>query len=67
LAARWHPTGEMTSPFDSTTPMLYRRSVEIFRLSLAVQKLFEYIDLDGNLASQFLNVGWVMESFDPEM
>jgi hypothetical protein len=39
----------MTSPFDSPTPILYRLSVEIFRLSLTVQKLFACIDLGGNI------------------
>ena len=41
LAARWLPKEKITSPFDSPTPTLYRHSVEIFRLSLTVQKLFE--------------------------
>ena len=39
LAARWRLKAEMTSPFDSPTPILYRLSVEIFRLSLTAQKL----------------------------
>ena len=37
---------------------VYRLSVEIFRLSLTVQKLFECIDLAGNLASRFQNLGF---------
>ena len=64
LAARWRPTPKMTSPFDSPTPILYRLSVEIFRLSLTVQKLFECIDLAGNLASRFQNLGF-SGGFDP--
>jgi hypothetical protein len=57
---------EMTSPFDSPSPILYRLSVKIFRLSLNVQKLFECIDLAGNLASRFQNLGF-WGCFDPEM
>ena len=53
LAAWWRPKAEMMSPFDSPVPILYRASVDIFRLSLTVQKLFKYIDLAGNLASRF--------------
>jgi hypothetical protein len=40
LAARWRPEAKMTSPFDSPTLILYRLSVENFRLSLTIQKLF---------------------------
>ena len=58
LVARWRPKAEMTSPFDSLTPILYRTSVEIFRLSLTVQKLFECISLAGNLAFRFQNLGF---------
>ena len=58
LAARWRPKEKITSPFDSPIPNLYRLSVEIFRLSLIVQKLFVCIDLAGNLASPFQNVGF---------
>ena len=58
LTARWRPKPKMTSPFDSPTPTLYRHSVDIFRLSLTVQKLFECIDLAGNLASRFQNLGF---------
>ena len=65
LAARWRPKAEMASPFDSPTPTLYRASVEIFRLSLTVQKLFECIDLAGNLASRFQNLGF-SGGFDPK-
>ena len=68
LAARWRPRAKMTSPFDSPTPILspilYRLSVGIFRLSLTVQKLFECIDLAGNLASRFQNYGFSV-GFDP--
>ena len=64
LAARWRPKHKMTLPFDSPTPILYRPSVEIFRLSLTVQKLFECIDLAGNLASRFQNLGF-LRGFDP--
>ena len=63
LAARWRPKEKITSPFDSPTPTLYRLSVEIFRLSLTVQKLFECIDLAGNLALRFQNLG-VSGGFD---
>ena len=52
------PKAEMTSSFDYLTPILYRLSFEIFRLSLTVQKLFECIDLAGNLASRFQNLGF---------
>jgi hypothetical protein len=48
---RWRSTAEMTSSFDSPTPILFRRSVENFRLSLTVQQLFVCIDLAVNLAS----------------
>jgi hypothetical protein len=48
LAARWRRKAKMTSPFDSPTPILYRLSVEIFRLCLTVQKLFVYIYLAGS-------------------
>ena len=58
MAARWRPKPKMTLPFDSPTPILYRLCVEIFRLSLTVQKLFECIDLAGNLASRFQNLGF---------
>jgi hypothetical protein len=49
----------MTSPFDSPTPILSRQSVEIFHLSLTVQKLFVCIYLAGNLASRFRNLGFL--------
>jgi hypothetical protein len=58
LAARWRPRANMTSLFDSPTPILYRLSVEIFRLCLTVQQLFECIYLAGNLASGFHNLGF---------
>jgi hypothetical protein len=45
LAARRRPAAKVTSPFDSPTPLLYRRPVENFRLSLTVQKLFKCVDL----------------------
>ena len=64
LAARWRPKAKMTSSFDSPTPILYRRSVENFSLSLTVQKLFECIDLAGNLASRFQTLGF-SGGFDP--
>ena len=64
LGARWRPKPKMTSPFDAPTPILYRLSVEIFRLSLTVQKLFESIYLAGNLASWFQNLGF-SGGFDP--
>ena len=60
LAARWRPKEKITFPFDSSTPTLYRLSVEIFRLSLTVQKLFECI----YLASGFQNLGF-SGGFDP--
>jgi hypothetical protein len=66
LAARWHPEAEMTSQFDSPAAILYRRSVEIFRSSLTVQKLFECIDLAGNLAIGFQNLAF-SGNFDPQM
>ena len=56
MAARWRPKPKMALPLDS--PILYMLSVEIFRLSLTVQKLFECIDLAGNLASRFQNLGF---------
>jgi hypothetical protein len=39
LAASWHHTAEMMSRFDSPTPILFRRSVEVFRLSLTFSKV----------------------------
>jgi hypothetical protein len=66
LAARWRPKAKMTSLFDSLTSILYRLSVEIFRQSLAVQKLFVRIYLAGNLASLFRNSGF-SGGFDPKM
>jgi hypothetical protein len=57
LAARWRPKAKMTSLFDSSTPILYRLFVEIFRLSLTVQKLIVCIYLAGNLASRLRNLG----------
>jgi hypothetical protein len=51
LAARWRLEAEMNSRFNSPILILSRRSIEIFRLSLTVQKLFQCIDLAGNLAS----------------
>jgi hypothetical protein len=58
MAVRWRPTAVMASPFDFTTQILYRQSVEIFRLSLTVQKLFECTDLAGNFAFRFQNLGF---------
>ena len=55
----WRPKAKMTSPFDSPTPILYRASVEIFRISLTLQKLFECIDLAGNLAIGSQNLGFL--------
>jgi hypothetical protein len=66
LAARWRPSAKMTSPFESPTPILYRVSVEVFRLSLTVQKLFVCIYLAGNLVSGFRNLGF-LEDFDIKM
>jgi hypothetical protein len=43
-AARGRAGPEMTSPFDSLTPICYRLAVGIFRLSLTVQKLFDFFD-----------------------
>jgi hypothetical protein len=43
---RWGRAGpEMTSPFDSLTPICYRMVVGMFRLSATVQKLFSFFDL----------------------
>jgi hypothetical protein len=64
LAARWRRRIEMASLFNSLAPILSRWSVEIFRLSLTVQKSFECIDLAGNLASRFQNLE-LLGSFDP--
>ena len=58
MAARWRSKAKMMSPFDSPILILYRLSVEIFRLSLTVQKLFDCIDLAGNLASRSQNLGF---------
>jgi hypothetical protein len=66
LVARWRPEAKMTSPFNFSTLILCRLSVEIFRLCLAVQKLFVCIFLSGNLASRFQNVEF-LGGFDPEM
>jgi hypothetical protein len=63
LAARWRSKAEMASRFDSPTPILYRRSVEIFRLSLTVQKIFECNDSTKNLVKNVEFSG----GFDPEM
>ena len=48
MDARWRPKEKMTSLFDSPTSTI----------SLIVQKLFECIDLAGNLAPQFQNFGF---------
>ena len=64
MADRWRPKAKVTSLFDSPTPILYRLSVEIFRLFLTVQKFFEGIVLAGNLASRFKNLGF-WGGFDP--
>jgi hypothetical protein len=66
LTARWRLKAKMTSAFDSPTQILYRLSIEIFRLSLTVQKLSVCISLAGNLASQFRNLG-LLGDFDPKM
>jgi hypothetical protein len=58
LAARRRPSADMTLPFESQTPIMFRRSIEIFRLSLTVQKLFACIDFAGYLASQFQKFGF---------
>jgi hypothetical protein len=66
FGARWRPKVEMMSPLDFPTPILYRMSVEIFRQSLTVQKLFVCVYLAGNLASRFQNLGF-HGGFDLEM
>ena len=58
MSARRRHATEITTPIDSPTQILYRRSVGIFRLSLAVKKLFECIDLAGNVAFGFQNLGF---------
>ena len=58
LAAGWRDKAKMTSPFDSPTPILCSQFVGIFHLSLTVQKLFECIDMAGNLAFRFQNLGF---------
>jgi hypothetical protein len=66
LTARWHSKVNMTSPFDSSTPILCRRSVEMFCVSLIVEKLFVGIYLAGYVACWFQNLGSAV-GFDPEM
>ena len=66
MAARWRPKAEMTLSFDSLTPILYMAFVENFRLSVTVQKLFECIDLAGNLAFGLQKFD-VFGGFDPEI
>jgi hypothetical protein len=66
LAARWRRKAKMTSLFDSPTSILFRLSVDIFRLSLTVQKLFVCISLAVNLASRFQNLGF-SGGFDRDM
>ena len=66
LVARWRPKEKMTSPFDSPTPILYRLSVEFVRLFLTVQKLFVCIDLAGNLAFRFQNLGFLTPKYSLE-
>jgi hypothetical protein len=36
LAARWRPKAKMMSPFESPTPILYRLSVENFRVYIVI-------------------------------
>jgi hypothetical protein len=67
LAARWRPKSDITSRLDSLTPILCRRSIEMFSLSLTVQKLLECIDLAGNLAFRFQNLGFSGGFDDPEI
>jgi hypothetical protein len=55
LAARQRPKAKLTSPFESPIPILCRLSVEIFRMSVTVQRLFVCICLGGNLADRFRN------------
>jgi hypothetical protein len=55
LAACWHPTAEMMSPFHSPTQFCLGGPLKIF-VQLTVQKLFECSDLAGNLASRFQNL-----------
>jgi hypothetical protein len=59
VAARRRSPVEMTSPLDSFT-ILCRRFVGIFHLSLIIEKLFEFIDLAGNLPFGFQNMGFWM-------
>lgn len=47
MAARGRGTPEMTSPFDLSWSLLYRWSVDIFCLSLSVEKLFNIFHLAG--------------------
>jgi hypothetical protein len=58
FATKWRPKAKMMSPFDSPTLILYRLSVETFRLCLTVHKLFVCIYLAGNLAFRFQNLGF---------
>jgi hypothetical protein len=43
-AAGWRPRLEMTSLFDSQTPISYKWSLDIFRLSSSVQNLITHFD-----------------------
>jgi hypothetical protein len=63
MSARRRPAAEMTSPFDSPSPIF---CTGIFQLSLTVQKLTECIDLAGNFAFGLKNLGF-LEDFDPEI
>jgi hypothetical protein len=47
LAARGRSTSEMTSQFDLFESLLCRLSVDIFCLSLSVEKLFNIFHLAG--------------------
>ena len=58
MAARWRPKAKMTSPFDSPIQILYRLSVEIFRLSLTVRKLFECVEFGWKIGIPAPNLGF---------
>lgn len=63
LAARWRPKPEVTLPFESVTPILYKRSVENIRPSLTVQKIFS-ISFANKFGWNF-PLGSVFESLRP--
>lgn len=49
MAARRQTKTEMKSPFDTSTPFIYRLSAGILYLAAAVQRLFEFTHVAGNL------------------